>query len=1328
MQVKIIHLGDIQVEIKTSGEMSQRLSEYDHVLKEISNMLKIEKPEILYIAGDIYQSNLTNGDETMWFTKFLKACIPHCQRIIIIPGNHDVKQFNNDIMDNGKVRNITDSIESVVFAIDNPKISYYKHTGYYTDTKFDITWSVWSQLDKWSAVEPKPAYNPYEQNLSKLTSSHITLYHDPIRNSVNFDGKVGFNTEQYKIDMSTFKAHTNTVLAGDIHNPQIHRDGDFIFTYCSSLVQRNFGEGDYYNDSKLYADGNSKHGYNKIIFDTDLDKVIDIEFVPIKPFVGRHTIQLSKDFNYDLCNTLSIDKHSFDYVRLVVHGNVNEYFKYAETIAEHLSSDSVHLDVEYAANAVLDTDNIDQINSIDELIGPAKITEIAHKYIDKNVDATKMLTDDLKSQAKELFKRIFAQEFAKIDMSSKYRSIKLLSADIENFMSLSHNVSINFNNYNFTRITGTNGGGKTTIYRFLSFMFTDFVSAGQSAKSQKQNYALYFNDRIDSDTAGGTIKFMVNDDLHVLTKTLTRTWKKNTPHYYEQNWQDHISGIDIRMSLTSSSLTSNDTKQILEYMSSIMTIDMFATSVCIDQTSLDNLIKQKSEELNQSILESIGLDFFNNMLEQYDVLRDTMMQKVTKPDLTIEDIVKSKASIELERPELLIRSESLLIEQTTIDHDIIQTEQKKSNQVLLLKNVREKTVIANDISSQVKKVDDITSDIRSTKQLILDKQLNLTTAKQTNVDLDNDILQKQRCILEHTQTITLANQSIVNLNKHIESSKSELTNISTIVRSEYDKQISDIQKQIDDIKLTIVTNTSKISKHRSSFDLRISNRKSELLSELTELTNTHLKLLSDYQEKLRRQDDIRSDIQRSNNTIAEYRIEVSNLEASTVCRECGREHTHDTKQQIQINIDAVHDKINTKVNQIITDTELVDSINVVLSGIQTEIELAHTAVTNKQTEIAINNASKFEDSTEYSESEILIQENAKHSEHIVALNASIDAISSGITTKLKSDQRVIDIVEKVTKYKSEIVDHQTVIDNTKSIIVPIELDIATCQSNKVDIVELEMLIQNLTTKLNNLNIELTSVESKIETLKIEAEHAISDELVKQKIAEIDELLVTYRSALSINANNQYNTKTSLDRIDERLAACDIDIQNVRKYQLVDSVLKLYKRLVSKNGLPQYIFEHLVPVINTKLNDLMDGMPYRLFFDNVDLNMCMIDLTKNVIRPVTFASGAETTFLGLALVSARQQLNVSTQFNVLLLDELSGKLNKGEDLTYSAIDFQKVFTKMISRMSKSIKIMIVDHVVNHYQCDRILEVQKTDSGSIVVSTNVTRQQESSELQN
>jgi predicted MPP superfamily phosphohydrolase len=216
--INIFHYGDSQIELRVSGENAQRFAEFDAVFAKLEEDIKLAKPDVIVIPGDVYQYADTNGEEQEMFARHLHKIVDYTRRIVIIPGNHDIKQSNNTIIKDEEKTSLGDSIRSIVVAINNPKIVYYDKSGIFKDDVIGLSWVVWSQKNKHSKLQPKPEYNPWIEN-SIPEGPFIELFHDPVRNAKAFDGKPSKHFENYAITLNDFKA--NLILANDIHSPDI---------------------------------------------------------------------------------------------------------------------------------------------------------------------------------------------------------------------------------------------------------------------------------------------------------------------------------------------------------------------------------------------------------------------------------------------------------------------------------------------------------------------------------------------------------------------------------------------------------------------------------------------------------------------------------------------------------------------------------------------------------------------------------------------------------------------------------------------------------------------------------------------------------------------------------------------------------------------------------------------------------------------------------------------------------------------------------------------------------------------------------------------------
>ncbi len=98
--MKILHLADLHL-----GKILQEQSlieDQEYMLKEIINIIKVEKVQVLLISGDVYDRSVPPTEAVNLLDDFLKILIKDLKiKVFIISGNHDSKDrlgFGNKIL------------------------------------------------------------------------------------------------------------------------------------------------------------------------------------------------------------------------------------------------------------------------------------------------------------------------------------------------------------------------------------------------------------------------------------------------------------------------------------------------------------------------------------------------------------------------------------------------------------------------------------------------------------------------------------------------------------------------------------------------------------------------------------------------------------------------------------------------------------------------------------------------------------------------------------------------------------------------------------------------------------------------------------------------------------------------------------------------------------------------------------------------------------------------------------------------------------------------------------------------------------------------------
>lgn len=99
--MKILHLADLHL-----GKILQEQSlieDQEYMLKEIINIIKVEKVQVLLISGDVYDKSVPPTEAVNLLDDFLKTLIKELKiKVFIISGNHDSKDrlgFGNKIFE-----------------------------------------------------------------------------------------------------------------------------------------------------------------------------------------------------------------------------------------------------------------------------------------------------------------------------------------------------------------------------------------------------------------------------------------------------------------------------------------------------------------------------------------------------------------------------------------------------------------------------------------------------------------------------------------------------------------------------------------------------------------------------------------------------------------------------------------------------------------------------------------------------------------------------------------------------------------------------------------------------------------------------------------------------------------------------------------------------------------------------------------------------------------------------------------------------------------------------------------------------------------------------
>lgn len=216
----IAHIADIHF------RNYQRHDEYRAVFDNFFDKMSSIRPDRIVIAGDVVHSrNVISPELVNEVSWFLSNCSKVTDRVIMIPGNHDIVEQNKERMD---------AITPIINALDTNNIDYFTKSGVYVDN--NVAWMVYSIYDS----HAKP------EGFISNDKVKIGLYHGILKGATN---NIGF-VFSHGIEFEEFEG-CDIVLCGDIHKRQVIKAPNGIdLIMPGSFIQQN------------YSENISEHGFN----------------------------------------------------------------------------------------------------------------------------------------------------------------------------------------------------------------------------------------------------------------------------------------------------------------------------------------------------------------------------------------------------------------------------------------------------------------------------------------------------------------------------------------------------------------------------------------------------------------------------------------------------------------------------------------------------------------------------------------------------------------------------------------------------------------------------------------------------------------------------------------------------------------------------------------------------------------------------------------------------------------------------------------------------------------------------------------------------------
>lgn len=409
------------------------------------------------------------------------------------------------------------------------------------------------------------------------------------------------------------------------------------------------------------------------------------------------------------------------------------------------------------------------------------------------------------------------------------------------------------------------------------------------------------------------------------------------------------------------------------------------------------------------------------------------------------------------------------------------------------------------------------------------------------------------------------------------------------------------------------------------------------------------------------------------------------------------------------------------------DSELLENLIKEKDNFKEKIYIEKDEINNKKDEIRIieSNKSKIQTNIYHVNKSIenLIEENKKleHSKVCPTCNQTL------------KEKDIVVIKSKIDDNLIKINEHNKSIEDLKNKLPILDIDISNVKED----------IQNINDKINNINIEMENIlqeigkltndkieveernnlinknqilKSEMETLslKIEKENEIlkrynelkiqiiENSKINEKIVKAENRikeLLTNKDELLYNINN---LKNEINNINNKIKDINENINKFIKQEKIEILHKTYQSLIHRDGIPTKLLKkYSIPLINNRLNKLLENMSFSVWLDPEDLSLKMADISKtDAIIDCISGSGMERTFSAISFKFCLNELNIKSRPSLIILDEVTGKL---------VDDSVELFVNLLSVMKKKINnILLIEHVHDIFP-DNYVEVVKNENG-------------------
>jgi hypothetical protein len=284
--------------------------------------------------------------------------------------------------------------------------------------------------------------------------------------------------------------------------------------------------------------------------------------------------------------------------------------------------------------------------------------------------------------------------------------------------------------------------------------------------------------------------------------------------------------------------------------------------------------------------------------------------------------------------------------------------------------------------------------------------------------------------------------------------------------------------------------------------------------------------------------------------------------------------------------------------------------------------------------------------------------------------------------------------------KDQIYTTMQVLTGTEQTFVRLKKEFDEYEKNKLIKEKYDLSVESCDLKINSLNDKLKRWSEVQDKIKLNTQ--IDGQLIKADL-RLEELDVLKKNKNIEISNCEYNIKTNEEKIEHNKKL----IVKIKEEDEKDKIYKMYLESYGKNGVSKSIMKTMMPLINSELQRLMEDSSYFKLEvrinDKSEVEFIMVDNGTGIEKLMVSGSGYEKTIASLALRSVLSKVCSLPKPNVVVFDEVFGKISN-DNLEMVSEFFIKIKTYFD-------KIFLISHnpLVNQW-ADSTVKISKQNNVS------------------